>query len=315
MVMFKLGCTSDKIWNLKELIAYLFANQGKDIEIQIFPEAISLKDIGLYDLLDLFKFNQVIIHTYNPFEHHDKYKIIFKSNFWFNKQENIDSELHNWNQEKLFFCLYHRPTASRLGLAGHLFMRHRNTSLIHFSAELDADNLMQFELDKLLTYCTTSVQDAGILINNLPLLLSSSNRYTYNRGYYFDDPLTNFYKDILIDVVVESHVYGNTFFPTEKTTRPMWLKKPFIVFGSKNYLEYLRQMGFRTFGDFWNEDYDGYEGPERFKKICELIDQIATKSHNELKTMYWDMTYSLDHNYRLLISQSYNTRIIELHEQ
>ena len=78
--MFNLGCTSDKIWNLKEFVEYLFSNQGKDIEICIFPEAISLKDLGVYDLLDLFKFNQVIIHTHNPFECHDKYKIIFKSN-------------------------------------------------------------------------------------------------------------------------------------------------------------------------------------------------------------------------------------------
>ena len=94
----------------------------------------------------------------------------------------------------------------------------------------------------------------------------------------------------------------------------MWLKKPFIIFGSKNYLEYLRQMGFRTFSDFWNEDYDGYEGPERFKKILELIDQLAIKSRDELESMYWDMTYTLDHNYRLLNSQSYNTKITELHE-
>ena len=312
--MFNLGCTSDKIWNLTEFVEYLFSNHEKNIEFCISPEAVSLKDIGVYALLDLFKFNQVVIHTHNPFEHHDKYKIIFKSNFWFKKQEIIDSELHTWNQKKLFFCLYRRPTASRLGLAGHLFIRHHNNSLIHFSTGIDADQLVQFELDKLLTYCTSSIQDAGILINSLPLLLSSPDRYTYNKGYYFDDPLTHFYKDILIDVVVETHVYGNTFFPTEKTTRPMWLKKPFIVFGSKNYLEYLRQMGFRTFSDFWNEDYDGYEGPDRFKKILELIDHLATKSQDELESMYWDMTYTLDHNYTLLSSQSYNTKITELHE-
>jgi hypothetical protein len=312
--MFKLGCTSDKIWNLQALLEYLVKNQGKAIEICIFPEAVPLQDIGLYKLLDMFDFAQVNIHTYNPFEHSEKYKIIFKSNFWFEKQESIDPELHSWNRKKIFFCLYHRPTASRLGMAGHLFNKHYSDSLIHFSAILDADNLIQFEFDKLLTYQVSSVSDAGTFANNLPMLLAPSINYTHDQGYYFNDPLTNFYKDILIDVVAESHVLGDTFFPTEKTTRPMWLKKPFIVFGSKNYLEYLRQMGFRTFSDFWNEEYDGYEGPDRFKKILELLDTLALKSRDELEKMYWDMTYTLDHNYNLLSSKSFKTEITKIHE-
>ena len=89
----------------------------------------------------------------------------------------------------------------------------------------------------------------------------------------------------------------------------MWLKKPFIVFASKNYLCYLRQMGFRTFADFWSEDYDGYEGRERFIKILQLIDSISKKSKTELNAMYWDMQYTLDHNYNLLLTQNYQNNI------
>lgn len=310
--MFKLGCTSDKIWNLNEFIEYLATNQRKTINITIFPEAVCLKTLEVYRLLDMFNFEQVNIYTHNPFEKSNKYNIIFQSNFWFTKQETVDTELHNWNFKKKFFCFYHRPTASRLGLAGYLFSNHNESSLLHFSAELDADNRIQFELDKLLSYRTESIQEAGTLVNRLPLLLSSSERYTYNQGYYFDDPLTNFYQDILVDVVVESHVTGDTFFPTEKTTRPMWLKKPFILFGTKNYLDYLHQMGFRTFADFWDESYDGFEGPDRFNKILTLLDQLAKKSTDELEHMYLSMTYTLEHNYNLLKNQSYNTQLRHL---
>jgi hypothetical protein len=48
--------------------------------------------------------------------------------------------------------------------------------------------------------------------------------------------------------------------------------RPFIVMGSKNFLIYLRQMGFKTFYEFWNEDYDGYEGKEKYLQILKLID-------------------------------------------
>jgi len=116
----------------------------------------------------------------------------------------------------------------------------------------------------------------------------------------------------LVDIVVESHVAGKTFFPTEKTIRPMLLKKPFIIFGSANYLDYLRQMGFRTFADFWDEDYDGYEAADRLLKIQSLINLLASKSINELEKMYWDMQYTLDHNYNLLMTQSYHKQIKEI---
>ena len=71
-------------------------------------------------------------------------------------------------------------------------------------------------------------------------------------------------------------------------------------------------MGFRTFNDFWNEDYDGYEGKDRYVKILELIDMLAQKSTDELERMYWDMQYTLDHNYNLLLTQTYNKIITEI---
>ena len=89
----------------------------------------------------------------------------------------------------------------------------------------------------------------------------------------------------------------------------MLLKKPFIIMGSRDYLCYLRQMGFRTFSDFWSEDYDGYEGKDRYVKILQLIDTISKKSKTELNDMYWSMQYTLDHNYNLLLNQNYTTDI------
>ena len=92
----------------------------------------------------------------------------------------------------------------------------------------------------------------------------------------------------------------------------MLMKKPFVVFGSKDYLAYLRQMGFRTFNDFWNEEYDGFEGRDRLLRIYKLIDDISSRSIMELESMYWDMKYSLDHNYDLLISKKFQRRISKI---
>ena len=92
----------------------------------------------------------------------------------------------------------------------------------------------------------------------------------------------------------------------------MWLKKPFVIFASNNYLAYLRQMGFRTFADFWSEDYDGYEGRERLVRMLAVIDEISTMTVNQRETMFWDMQYTLQHNRQILSQQSWNNTITKI---
>lgn len=304
---FRVGCTSDRLWNQIGLLRFLSANVGKDIVLAIDPEAICLNTLGLYDILDCFKFNSVQIITANPFEYHPRYQIKQSGlTNWLDQARPIQSHFHQWNKNKIFFCLYGRPTAGRLGLAAHLYQNHAKISHIHFSTGTDADELSQFELDKLLSWDIDSIESLGQLIKKFPLLLSERSKYTAFYGYDYTDPLSNLYQDALIDVVVESHVIGNTFFPTEKIVRSILMKKPFVLFGSKNFLDYLHQMGFRTFADFWSEEYDGYEGKERLLRIKILLDQISNIDVDILESMYLDMTYTLDHNYNLLINKKYS---------
>jgi hypothetical protein len=311
--MFVVSGVNDKFWNQFEFIEYLVANQNKSIELDVVSEAIDLKNLGVYQLLDLFKFEQVVIHTWNPLETHDRYKIKFRGpTFWFKRIHNIDSNLHNWNKEKIFMCLYHRPSAGRLALAGYLNNKHSDQSVIHFSFDTNTDSLSQFEFDKLLSYHTHSVQYAANLLECLPILQSSREKHTKFHGYDYSDPLTDLYKSILVDVVGETHVLGQTFFPTEKTTRPMLLKKPFIAFASRDHMAYLRQMGFKTFGEFWDEDYDGFETKDRLLRMYQVISDIASRPVNQLVEMYKQMQPILDHNYDLLMSQSYHTTITKI---
>lgn len=313
MNKFTVAATSDCIWNILALIQYLVQHQHEDIIIDIQPEAICLHNLGLYKILDCFEFKSVCVQTWNPLETHPQYTIVYKNrNFWFDQQASITDAQREYTGEKTFLCLYHRPTAGRLALAGYLQQHHPELSHIHFSADVTDDNLVQFEFDKLLLWDASSVETASKLLPQLPILLSPQDRYTPTQGYFYNDPLTDLYRDILIDVVVESHVIGNTFFPTEKTVRPMLLGKPFLMFASVNYLAYLRQMGFRTFADFWDEDYDGYEGRERLIKIFSVIDKLSLMTNDQRETMFWDMQYTLQHNRELLTSRKYNNKIIPL---
>ena len=68
-------------------------------------------------------------------------------------------------------------------------------------------------------------------------------------------------------------------------------------------------MGFKTFFEYWDEEYDGYGPRIKFQKIIKLIDDLSNKPKSELYSMYQSMQPILEHNYNLLVSKTYNRNI------
>jgi len=87
--------------------------------------------------------------------------------------------------------------------------------------------------------------------------------------------ILKYYDQFNIELVSESYTLGETFFPTEKTIRPMMGGKPMIIQGPKNYLKHLRELGFHTWHEVWDESYDTLEGPERWQAMYRTISEIV----------------------------------------
>lgn len=310
---FKIIPADNFIWNKKELLDFLIANQGQPIELSTNQEGCCCRSIGLYQLLDQFKYQRVTIYTANPIEQHQRFTIVVQLPWKFlNTKKEIDSELQQWTKNKIFGTVFGRPLWHRIGIAAHLQTNHRNQSSIGFFTDPNNVDVRElFETQQLFQTDVRSFVNFAHVLTHLPLRHLEVDEYTPGQqmtdGYV--DQTKKIYKDFLIDIVAEPFTSGDCFFVTEKTVRPMLLKKPIIAMASKNHLEYLRQMGFRTFGDFWDETYDGYEGADRYIRILELIDRLAEKSIDELEIMYWDMQYTLEHNYNLLITKKFSKKI------
>ena len=300
------------IWNQKELISFLTNNQNEKIYLSMNGEGPSCQEIGLYDLLDCFSFSSVTIQTDNALEQHPKYKIVSSNSRWSRVRHPIDSKYHVWNKTKIFCAYYGRPLWHRIGIASHLKTNHNLTSYVNLRGVYASDESRKlFELTELFHYAPEQISNFASVAKELPLVIETEDKYKSGEQDTsgFTDQLLDFYTNIFIDVVAETFTSGQTFFPTEKTFRPMLMKKPFILMGPINNLIYLRQMGFKTFHDYWDEDYDGYHPRIKFQKIIELINSIATKSNDELYDMYMDMQSILTHNYNLLIFKKYSKQI------
>jgi len=308
---YELKLENDQLLMIPEFVEFCVTNQNQDITLQVNNEGHCLSHCGVYDILDQFKFNSVEILTANILEKHSVYKISYPAwFFWFTNIQKFDFDYdYTWNQKKVFGCIYGRPSAPRLGLASFLAEKHQDKSLIvckfDFSTE---DSRKMFDLERLFSW------DPGSL-SRLPIL-NDQNFFTethYEKGRYSQsNTISHTYKDFLIDIVSEPVCQGNSFYPTEKIVRAMLCKRPFIVMASENYLDYLHQMGFHSFNEFWSEEYDAFEGKIRYEKILQLIDEIAKKTPQQLLELYYSMTFQIEHNYSLIVEQSYSTQITQI---
>jgi hypothetical protein len=90
-----------------------------------------------------------------------------------------------------------------------------------------------------------------------------------------------FYSKFDIELVSESYTRGNTFFPTEKTIRPIAAAKPVLIYGPKKFLQRLKCLGFETYHSVWDESYDQLEGPDRWLALQHVIDSMLSMSESD----------------------------------
>ena len=92
------------------------------------------------------------------------------------------------------------------------------------------------------------------------------------------------YIDTVCSVVSETNDNDYEVFMTEKIWKPIIAQHVFVVHGNHLYLQKLREMGFKTFGSYFDESYDLER--DRDKKI----DVIASLCKH-LKTVNWQDIY------------------------
>jgi len=84
---------------------------------------------------------------------------------------------------------------------------------------------------------------------------------------------------------------------SEKTLNAIKSFRPFVMVGAPGTIEYLHKLGFKTFNDFWSEDYDKIiSNKDRLVAICNLISEINLHSLDKMKEMYKEMLPILLHN-------------------
>lgn len=88
-------------------------------------------------------------------------------------------------------------------------------------------------------------------------------------------PSMDLYNNCWIEVVPET-THARAYYLTEKTTKPIATRTPFLVSTAPGYLQYLRDMGFKTFHSLIDEQYDlEPDMPTRVRMMVDSLEQIV----------------------------------------
>jgi hypothetical protein len=146
-------------------------------------------------------------------------------------------------------------------------------------------------------------EDSKAIMDNFDLLVPFSTD-ALSDPQHLDQTLIDhrFYTDAYWNYVTESQFNRDTVRVTEKTFKPILNLQPFIIVGSAGSLKLLRDLGYQTFDEWIDEDYDQIKDDEERMRVCfEMAYELADMSHTKHIAMMKEMMPILAHNQQVLL--------------
>jgi len=302
-----------KIWNPEQKAIEIIAELQKHgrAQIEIDREGSDCNTNGLYQLLDNicnklgYDPSSITIHTCNQLEQHALYKIVKHAPLYipsgqeFAKHHVFDDK--NWNSLKHFGIFISRSNWHRLWLGSHIWNNYLSQSEItyHYDSTVDYHRL-HLGFDELCHQLKSKpdVAVAAEFIKHLPIKNDAVDSYPILTPAHF--AISKLYPNFFVEIVCETFLSGQSFYPTEKTWRPLICQTPFLMLGPRNFLSNLRKLGFRTFNQWWDESYDQDadldNGKVAIQSIISTIQHLSSMTLEELEGLYIDMLPTLQHN-------------------
>jgi hypothetical protein len=147
------------------------------------------------------------------------------------------------------------------------------------------------------------------LVNSIADLLDNFIYSYVDKGIYLpdDDVFSSsrynhfnpsWYNDTYFSIVAETRVDTEYFFISEKTYKPLAFYHPFVILGQSGILQHLRDNGFETYENLFDETYDiSIDFDVRFEKV---ISSIRNYNHIPYDQITLD---KLQHNHDLFFDR------------
>ncbi len=124
-----------------------------------------------------------------------------------------------------------------------------------------------------------------------------------NYHSYFAKPLSDAINKTNFHIVLETYI-DDIVYVTEKTWKPISVKKPFLIYGAPGSLAWLQERGYKTFSPWIDEKYDKLTDPNRRKQaIINEMKRITALPEEDLARLLIQCSTVTEHNYQLFLSE------------
>ena len=112
-------------------------------------------------------------------------------------------------------------------------------------------------------------EDAKVLNAHLPMFVNDIPNNIKSDDHYINRITDDIMMDSWISLISEASFADsdNTCFISEKTFKPIVCSHPFMIWGNKNSLHYMRELGYKTFHPYIDETYDTLSTWDRMDAI------------------------------------------------
>lgn len=143
------------------------------------------------------------------------------------------------------------------------------------------------------------------------------SHYTYDETDLENNKAANLNVDAhnktFINIVTESSYEDSFIFFTEKTFKPIYCAQPFILIGNPYSLKKLKELGFKTFSQWWDESYDEeVDFTKRYEKIVRVMEDISSWSLDKCLDVTKQMEEVFIHNFNVLVDKKEQNEVKEL---
>jgi len=116
------------------------------------------------------------------------------------------------------------------------------------------------------------------------------------------------YLKSMVHVITETTAEDNQdLFVSEKTFKPMFYKRPFLVAGQKGLYEKLHTQGYKTFPTMFNENFDNVTGNwRRVDEVCSEAVKWVKHSEEKQKVLFEETKHICESNFKNLMQRGKN---------
>jgi len=219
------------------------------------------------------------------------------------RQEKLESEFisvteaFDSERDKDFVCFNGRNRSGRISLISQVVKQnlHANSyfTYLGYGGDLKGERFILenfLRSDEMVDYAYNFMKDKYTLdVEKYPFDDRQFDKKVYLRSFF--------------SLVTETENLDNNLFLTEKTFKPIYTLHPFLIWSSKGHLRELKERGYETFPELFDESYDDMPEHKRLSKVLENVTNFVKLSNEEKTSRFDAVKPKLVHNREIFLKK------------